>query len=160
MYGWRFLFRWLLTGIWCQAGLLLAAPTHFASQVGYAVLCLNHVEPGYFYNYLSQHFGPPYKQSDGAYWFKASGALWSVNVTEVFVSDQLGEYQFIGALSELPPDQLASKLTEGAKVGTRFWKKNAADPYSTYISHTGSVIAFHEGTKSKVYCAARRARMD
>lgn len=136
-----------------------AAPSHFALTIGHAVLCLNHVEPGYHYNYLLQHFGPPYKQEGGAYWFRTPAAFWTVPVTEVFVSDQGSTYQFIGAISSLLPDQLAAQLTQGAKAGTRFWKRNAQDPYSIYISLTGSIIAF-QGTQAKIYCAGYRPRLD
>lgn len=156
--GIRLLF---LAGLLCgiSPSAVCAAPSHFAPTIGHAVLCLSQVEPGYHYNYLLQHFGPPYKQEGGAYWFRTPAAFWTVPITEVFVSDQGSTHQFVGALSSLPPDQLATQLTEGAKAGTRFWKRDPQDPYSTYISLTGSIIAF-QGTQSKIYCAGYRPRMD
>lgn len=134
------------------SGPVAAAPMDFTVQVGHAVLCLSHVEPGYFYNYLAAAFGPPYKREGGAYWFRTPGAkLWESSAEEVFVSDGSSAYAFIGVLTPTPPQDLATALAASAPAGVGFAEITPGQRYSPWRSRAGSVIAY-QGTGGKVYC--------
>lgn len=128
-----------------------AAPSHFGVEIGHAILCLNHLDPGYFYNYLVQHFRPPYKQSDGAYWFRVEAQLWTAKISEVFVSDGSSNYVFIGAITPSSPPELAKAIAQDAKVGVVFREVDPAWSFTPYQANTGSEIA-HQGDNTKIFC--------
>ena len=51
------------------------------------MLCLNQLNSKYFYDYLFEAFGKPYKTEGGAYWFKAAGSnIWGMEITDVMVN--------------------------------------------------------------------------
>ena len=133
-----------------------AQDSTFSMTVGTAALCLDDVEPGYFYNYMTK-IKPSYKREQGAYWFKTPTQMFGAPVTEVFVSDGSSAHFFVGVVSSLPPDQLAETVAAGAPAGVAFKKLDPADKYSTYVSRTGSVIAF-QGKTGKMYCRRDRLR--
>ncbi|HJV92511.1 MAG TPA: hypothetical protein VJ572_03495, partial [Azonexus sp.] len=54
----------------------------FSTSFGTAVLCLDDLAPGYFYDTMRQH-QRPYKTDDGAYWFKTTEQLFGAPLTEV-----------------------------------------------------------------------------
>ena len=129
----------------------------FSTTVGMAVLCLSDIEPGYFYNYLSQ-IKPPARREHGAFWFKSSDQLFGAPLSEVFVSDGSTRHSFVGIVSPLPPDQLAEAVAAAAPAGGNFKKRNPADKYSTLVSSSGAEIAFH-GKNAKLFCRRDRMRM-
>ncbi|WP_205629978.1 hypothetical protein, partial [Dechloromonas denitrificans] len=92
------------TGAWPQSSTL-------STSLGMAILCLDDVEPGYFYNAMRRR---PYKTEDGAYWFKTSEQLFGAPVTEIFISDGSSRHAFVGAISSLSPAELAAVISAGA----------------------------------------------
>jgi hypothetical protein len=125
-------------------------PSTFTPVVGAALLCHDQIDNAYFYRYLKTAFGPAYKHEGGAYWFRTGEAtLWGKPVTEVMVSDDTSELVFIGAVTEVPPDEL-----EGAIRAATGIAHPAADasPYPLRVSRPGSTIVYYNA-KSKIYCA-------
>jgi hypothetical protein len=145
--------RWRLLGalfaacLW-QAG-ALAAPSTFGTIFGNAVLCLDHTDSAYFYDYLKTSFGPSYKHEGGAYWFRADARLWGVDVTDLIVSDDSSELVFVAAVLEATPEELDQAITALAGVRHR-----PVDPSAFPVrqSRPGSKIVYFK-TRSKVYCA-------
>ena len=135
----------------------LAQGSTFSITLGMAVLCLDDVEPGFFYNYMNKTSRPS-KREKGAYWFKTSEPLFGAPVTEVFISDGSSKHTFVGVVSSLPPDQLADAIATGAPAGGNFKKVNPVDKYSTYISPAGSEIIF-QGKNGKMFCRRDRIRL-
>jgi len=107
-------------------GIAHAAPVAtFGIEVGNALLCLNQLNSKYFYDYLFEAFGKPYKVDGGAYWFKAKDVtLWGL-------------------------EALADAISKS--VAIRFTPEDNSK-YSLLKSQAGSTIAY-ETTKSKIYCA-------
>ena len=125
------------------------APPTFSTVIGHALLCLNQMDAGYFHAYLTKAFGPAYKHEAGAWWFRAGTTLWNVPVSEVMVSDGDSSQTFIGAIVDVPPEQLETAITTA--MGIRH-KKTDASQYPLRESPAGSVIAY-AAQKSKIYCA-------
>lgn len=147
----------LLGVLLCVNGLAWAQQSTFSTTVGMAVLCLGDVEPGFFYNYMSQ-IKPPARREHGAFWFKTSEQLFGAPLSEVFVSDGSTRHSFVGVVSSLPPDQLAEKVATAAPAGGRFKKRNPHDKYSSFISASGAEIAF-QGKNGKLFCRRDRVRV-
>jgi hypothetical protein len=125
-------------------------PSTFSPVVGAALLCHDQLDNAYFYRYLTTAFGPAYKHEGGAYWFRTGEAtLWGKPVTEVMVSDDTSELVFIGAVSEVPPDELAAAIRSATGIAYP-----AADPspYPLRTSRPGSTIVYYNA-RSKIYCA-------
>lgn len=137
------------TGLWPD-------DSTFSATFGPAILCLDDLEPGYFYNYLRQR-QRPYKIEQGAYWFKTSDQLFGAPLTEVFVSDDSSRYAFVGAVSTLSPSELAATVSAAAPAGGSFKRLSRTDRYSIYASPIGSVIAY-QGNKGKIFCYRDRIR--
>jgi len=135
----------------------LAQGSTFSITLGMAALCLDDVEPGYFYNYMSKT-SRPFKRENGAYWFKTTEPLFGAPITEVFVSDGSSQHIFVGVVSSLPPDKLAEALATGAPAGGNFKKTNPADKNSTFFSLAGSEIVF-QGKNGKLFCRRDRIRL-
>ncbi len=131
------------------AGPALAAPSTFGPIIGSAILCRSHLDNAYFYNYLSQAFGPAYKHEGGAFWFKADGTLWGAPVTDIMVSDDTSALVFVGAVTETAPDKLEEAI-RGA-VGVRHEVRDAST-FPVRESNPGSKIVYFNA-KSKIYCA-------
>ena len=136
------------------ASFAFAQGSTFSMTVGMAVLCIDDVEPGFLYNYMSK-INRLTSHEHGAYWFKTSEQFFGVPVTEVFVSDGSSRYSFVGIVSSLPPDQLAGAVAAAAPAGGGFKKLNPADKYSTFISAAGSEIVF-QGKSAKMFCRRDR----
>ncbi len=127
-----------------------ALPSTFNSTIGSALLCMDALDPGYFYTYLSQAFGAPYQHQGGAWWFKTPNTkLWNVQITSILVSDGRDGLLFIAAMSEVSTDKLAQAIFNN--TGTRF-TPGSSGKWPVLVSNTGSMIAW-EKTKSKIYCA-------
>lgn len=140
-------------------GLLMATcawPSTFSTTFGTAILCLDDLEPGYFYNYLRQR-QRPYKIEQGAYWFKTSEELFGAPLSEVFVSDGSSRHAFVGAVSTLSPSELAAVVSAAAPAGGGFNRISRTDRYSIYVSPAGSEIAY-QGKKGKIFCRRDQIR--
>ncbi len=145
----------LLPLLACLTGVVSAQtadkqPSTFGPVIGSALLCRDQLDNKYFYSWLSNRFGAPYKHEGGAFWFRTGEAtLWGAAVTEVMVSDDTSELVFLAAVAEVPPDQLEQSIRSAAGV-----KHVAADgsQYPLRVSAPGSTIAYYN-SKSKIYCA-------
>jgi hypothetical protein len=131
----------------------VAAPSTFGSVIGQGLLCLSELDAGYFYNYLTQSFGPPYKHEGNAYWFKAKSTLWGAPISEVLVSDPNSPQRFVAAVADVTPEVLVGKIADALHV--------SFTPTSQYatpvrVSQAGSNIVYYD-RKSKIYCAVARA---
>jgi homoserine acetyltransferase len=124
-------------------------PSTFGDTIGSALLCIDQIDPFYYWSYMNQYFGPPYKQEGGAYWFKVKGTLWGVNITEVLVSDGANEQVFLAANFKEDPAKLAAAIAESA--GVRHINESTFQ-YSPLVSGMGSKIVY-VGKGSKIYCA-------
>lgn len=146
-------------GIVCiaVAGGALADDATFSTTLGTAILCLDDLAPGYFYNHLYQK-QRPYKTEQGAYWFKTSEQLFGAPLTEVFVSDGSSRYAFVGAVSSLSPAELAEAVSAGAPAGGGFKKLSQTDQYSIFVSPAGAEIAY-QGKKAKIFCRQDRTQL-
>ena len=125
-------------------------PSTFSPVIGAALLCHDQIDNAYFYRYLTKSFGAPYKHAGGAYWFRTGEAtLWGKPVSEVMVSDDTSELVFLGAVAEVPPDELEQAVRAASGV-----PHLAADasPYPLRVAKPGSTIVYYN-TKSKIYCA-------
>lgn len=129
-------------------GAQAATPSTFAPVIGSALLCRSHLENNYFYSYLTQNFGKPYRHAGGAYWFRLDAVLWGEKVTEVMVSDDTSEVVFIAAVVETTPDKLAKAAQAASGKAYRVADRSR---YPLRISMTGSTIAYAR-EKSKIYC--------
>jgi hypothetical protein len=153
----RHIFNRISTHRLLAAALLLAPlsatpapPTTFGTQIGYPLLCLDQLNSNFFYSYLSTFFGAPYKKEDGAYWFKTEGAtLWGMKVSEVIVGDLTSEVEFIGAVVETTPPQLATAIKNNAGI---LYQAIETKTYPIRESKPGSRIIY-ANDKSKIYCA-------
>jgi len=147
----------LLGVLFCMHGVFAwAQDSTFSTTVGMAVLCLDDVEPGFFYNYMS-NIKRAYKREQGAYWFKTPGQLFGAPVTEVFVSDGSSPYLFVGIVSSLPPVELAAAVAASAPAGGSFKSVNPADKFASFISPAGSEIVY-QGKNGKMFCRRDRIR--
>jgi len=135
-----------------------AQDSTFSTIVGMAVLCLDDVEPGFFFNYLS-NVKPAYKREQGAYWFKVAGQLFGAPVSEVFVSDGSSRHSFVGMVSSLAPVELAAAIAAGAPAGGNFRSIDPADKYSILESPAGSQIV-NQQKNGKIFCRRDSIRQD
>lgn len=133
------------TGAWPQDSTL---PT----GLGMAILCLDDVEPGYFYNAMRRR---PYKTEDGAYWFKTTEQLFGAPVSEIFISDGTSRHAFVGAISSLSPSALAAVISAAVPAGGGFIRVSRTDRYSPYVSPSGSEIVY-QGNRAKIFCRRDR----
>jgi hypothetical protein len=131
---------------WAAGG---AMPSTFGSTIGAALLCVDHVDPSYFFSYMKQFFGQPYKSEGGAHWFKVQGTLWGANITDVMVSDGGQQQVFVAASFKDNPAKLADAIAVAA--GIRYSNEDATQ-YSPLISSLGSKIIY-SGQGSRIYCA-------
>jgi hypothetical protein len=141
-----------------NVGFASAQDSTFSTTVGTAVLCLDDVEPGFFFNYMSK-VKPAYKRELGAYWFKVAGQLFGAPVSEVFVSDGSSRHSFVGMVSSLAPVELAAAIALGAPAGGNFRSINPADKYSILESPAGSQIVYQQ-KNGKIFCRRDRIRQD
>lgn len=124
-------------------------PSTFGSTIGPALLCIDQIDPFYFWSYLNQFFGPPYKTEGGAYWFKVQGSLWGVAVTDVMVSDGASEQVFLAASFKDNPAKVSGAIAE--MTGIRHVSE-VTSQFSPLVSSVGSKIVYFE-QGSKIYCA-------
>lgn len=143
-------------GIAAAAGVALANGTalgqalkgNFSEYMAQAVLCGQRVDTAYAFAMLRQQVGPPYKQEQGAHWWKVNLNIHGVQATEVFVADSSYPYQFVGALLSQAPDAAAPVLSAR---GPTFTKAPASDPYRPLPSASGSWLLWQD-RKGKLVC--------
>ena len=139
----------MLAPLSCKTCAAAEPPTSFGSTIGPALLCIDQIDPFYFWSYMNQFFGPPYKREGGAYWFKVQGTLWGAAITEVMVSDGEHEQVFLAASFKEGPAKLADAILEA--TGIRHINE-VPFKFSPLISSLGSKIIY-AGQNSKIYCA-------
>lgn len=127
-------------------------PSTFNTTIGNGLLCLDQLDINYFYRYLADALGPPYKHADGAYWFKIKVKLWNVPVSEILVSDGNGTMLFLAAIAEVTPEKLEQAIV--ADTGIRYISKDASAYPRRASSAGGDIIYFHD--KAKIYCGKSR----
>lgn len=144
--------RVLAIGALLACGLASAqsVPTTFGTIVGNGLLCRDHTDNIYFYNYFLKHFGAAYKHEGGAFWFRTDGAsLWGTTISEVMVSDDTSPYIFVGAVAEATPENLEQAIIR--QVGTHYTVIDTS-AYPVREAKPASRIVYFD-TKSKIYCA-------
>jgi hypothetical protein len=124
-------------------------PSTFGPTIGPALLCQDHIDPYYFWSYLKQFFGPPYKAEGGAYWFKVNASLWGVTISDVLVSDGNSRVVFLAAATEAKPEALSRAISD--RTGIRHTVETYKQ-YSPLRSATSSRIVYF-GDNSKIYCS-------
>ena len=130
----------------------MSVPSTFGTTIGRRLLCLDQQDTAYYFDYLTEAFGPSYKHEGGAYWFKAGASLWGVQVSEVMVSDGYSTMNFLAAVADLTPDKLEEAIA--ANMGVRHRIADASK-YPVRESSTGSKIVYFNG-KAKIYCGKSR----
>ena len=128
---------------------LAEVPSTFGTKIGSALLCLDQIDPFYFWSYLNKSFGPPYKKEGGAYWFKVQVSLWGTSISDVMVSDGSSQFMFLAAAANAKPDKLSEAVMASAGIG---YTKDNPSTYSPMMSALGSKIVFFD-QNSKIYCA-------
>jgi len=134
----------------CGLASAQSVPTTFGTIVGNGLLCRDHTDNIYFYNYFLKHFGAAYKHEGGAFWFRTAGAsLWGTTISEVMVSDDTSPYIFVGAVAEATPENLEQAIIR--QVGTHYTVIDTS-AYPVREAKPASRIVYFD-TKSKIYCA-------
>jgi hypothetical protein len=127
-----------------------APPSHFGDVLGNGLLCRDLTTNRYFFDYMVQYFGQPYKREGGAYWFRTQEAvLWGMPVLEVMVSDESFAYRFVGAVTDTTPEKLEEAIL--AQEGLRYAKIDSSR-FPVRESKPGSRIVYFNN-RSKIYCA-------
>ena len=140
----------LALALLCATAGAQSVPTTFGTIVGNGLLCRDHTDNLYYYNYLVRHFGNWYKHEGGAYWFRTAGAsLWGTEISEVMVSDDTSTYIFVGAVAEATPENLEKAIIQ--QVGTHYTVIDTS-AYPVREAKPASRIVYFD-TKSKIYCA-------
>ena len=125
----------------------LAAPSHFSTVVGSALLCRDQVSATYFNDYMTTYFGKPAFSSGGANWWKLSDndKLFNSQVEYIFVGQEL---DFIGATFKDNPDIVIANVKE--LIGIDF-KQVAIEKWT--VPTFGVLIKYHDkNTPSKMFC--------
>ncbi len=125
------------------------ARTDFGVTVGPAILCRDKLDMKFMYDYLSGSFGAPYKREQGAYWFRTKAQLFGKDVTEVFVSDQSSEWEFVGALFKIKPDELVKGLQ--TSDGLNFVKTELGYQYTPFKAQGLSEVMW-QSNNAKMLC--------
>jgi hypothetical protein len=134
----------------CSLAAQAAPPSHFGDVLGNGLLCRDQTSNRYYFDYLSQYFGRPYKREGGAYWFRTNDAmLWGVPVLEVIVSDESFPYRFVGAVADTTPEELEKAIQR--QDGLTYAKIDTSR-YPVRESRPGSRIVYFN-TRAKIYCA-------
>jgi len=127
-----------------------APPSHFGDVLGNGLLCRDQTTNRYYFDYLSQYFGRPYKREGGAYWFRTNDAiLWGFPVLEVMISDESYPYSFVGAVTDTTPEELEKAILNQDGLA---YAKIDTSRYPVRESKPGSRIVYFN-TRSKIYCA-------
>jgi hypothetical protein len=123
----------------------VAAPNHFPSVIGSALVCRDQVSSDYFNDYMLTYFGAPAFSKGGANWWKVNENIFNTPVEYVFVG--LGT-DFIGATFKVSPAELISKVKD--TMGIEYKPENGERWIATSY---GVLITYHDKiTPSKMYC--------
>ncbi|WP_338845764.1 hypothetical protein V8J88_18805 [Massilia sp. W12] len=133
-------------------GARAAAPSTFGVTVGHALLCLNQLDEAWYYDYLQNAFGKPYKREGGAWWFKSDASLWGAPVTDVLVSEPNSDFSFLAAVVDVTPEVLSEAVQAGSGIP---YAKVQSGPYPMRQSNPGSQIIYFQ-RKAKIFCAKNR----
>lgn len=146
----------------CKAAALLAlallaqpsahaagAKSDFGVTIGSAVLCRDKLDMKYLYDYLKGSFGQPYRHEQGAYWFRTKALLFGKELTETFVSDQSTQWEFVGAVFKIKPDDLVKTMQ--SDVGPVYVKTANGYRYSAYQTQSLSEIMW-QNNNAKLLC--------
>lgn len=127
----------------------LAAPGHFSSTIGSALLCQDQIDGYYFTDYMNTYFGKPTKVEGGAYWWKVQSNLFGSEVDSIFVSQETTSSVFIGAIFSDEPDVLRQKIQDATGVAY----KVTANP-EQWMSPSFSLMLKYKvpKTPSKLFC--------
>lgn len=127
------------------SGLAFAAPSHFSTVIGSALVCNDQVNADYFNGYMKRFFGAPAFMAGGANWWKVNESLFNSSSEYVFVGvDQ----DFIGATFKDSPDKLITNVKgvtgiEYKQMGAERW---VAPTYGVLIKY------YDKKTPSKMFC--------
>lgn len=138
----------LLAALPCSAW-ALGPRTDFGITVGPAVLCRDKLDMKTMYDYLKGSFGQPARHEQGAYWFRTKAQLFGKDLVEVFVSDQSTQWEFVGAVFKVKPDELAKTMQ--SDIGPVFIKTASGYQYSPYAAQGLSEIMWQKNN-SKLLC--------
>ena len=134
----------------CQIAAQAAGPKpDFSVTIGPAILCRDKLDIKYLYDYLTASFGPSYKRDQGAYWFKSKAQLFGKEVKEIFITDQTGDWVFVGAVFKAKPDELAKSVQTLA--GPIYNKTEAGYQFSPYQEQGTSEIMWQD-KDAKLFC--------
>jgi hypothetical protein len=134
----------------CSPLALAAPPSHFGTVMGTGLLCRSETSNRYFFDYMVQHFGQPYKREGGAYWFRTQDAmLWNTPILEVMVSDESFPYSFVGAVADTTPEKLEQAIQ--GQDGLQYAKIDSSR-FPVRETKAGSRIVYFN-TRSKIFCA-------
>jgi len=129
------------------------APSHFGVVMGSGLLCRDQTSNRYYFDYMVQYFGQPYKREGGAYWFRTPQArLWGFAVREVIVSDETFATSFVGAVSDTTPDKLEAAIAK--QDGIRYAKIGSSATPVREMQAGGRIVYFER--RSKIFCAKFR----
>ena len=132
------------------SGPALAVPSTFSTTIGTALLCLAQIDPFYFWSYLNEFFGPPYKNEGGAFWFKVQTTLWGAPISDVMVSDGSGRVIFLAAaFTNTKPEALSSAIFGDTGIG---YTNSEPIQYSPMMSNLGSKIIYFK-QDAKIFCS-------
>lgn len=126
-----------------------AAPDHFSSTIGSALLCQDQIDSFFFTDYMTSYFGKPSKVEGGAYWWKVSSNLFGAKLDSIFVSKEDIDSVFIGAIFVDAPDALRQKIQDATGVTYQATKNT-----EQWSSPSFSVILKYNSleTPSKLFC--------
>ena len=134
----------------CGMAAAQSVPTTFGTIIGNGLLCRDHTDNRYYYNYLLKHFGAAYKHEGGAFWFRTDGAtLWGKPVPVGMVSDDTSTFIFVGAVAEATPQELEQAIIE--QTGTHYAVIDTS-AYPVREAKPASRIVYFD-LRSKIYCA-------
>lgn len=126
-------------------------PSTFIDTIGSGLLCRDQIDPYFYWSYMNEFFGPPYKNEGGAYWFRVKASLWGVPISDVLVSDGTNPVIFLAAAAQVKPGELSKAIQDNAGIP---YAEDDAGQYSPFQSGYGSRIIYF-GQESKIYCTRR-----
>lgn len=127
------------------AGSALAAPSHFPTVIGAALVCRDQVSVDYFNEYMKTYFGEPAFNAGGANWWKVDTNIFNSAVEYVIVG---AGTDFIAATFKDPPDRLIANVRDAMGID---YKQTDAE---TWVAPGFGVLIkyYDKNTPSKMYC--------
>lgn len=126
-------------------GSVLAAPSHFPTVIGSALVCRDQVSVDYFNDYMRTYFGEPAFNAGGANWWKVDANIFNSAVEYVIVGAGV---DFIGATFKDAPDRLIANVRDAMGI-----EYKQTDTEKWIAPSYGVLIKYHDkNTPSKMYC--------